>query len=392
MSRSKEPIWLKVIRILLGLLFLFSSFTKAVDPVNFGITMNDYFVSFGMGFLNPLAQLAAIGAIAAEFILGCMMLFRVKPLLSCWGYLLFMTFFFFLTMWLAIAEYLEIHHIHDFGVVHDCGCFGQAVKMSNLTTFLKNVVIIIPTIIVFAKRKKIPACRLTEIGQWGAVVIFAAIAVIFQIYCIFHLPAIDFTDWKKGKDVVCFIDQPAQKDMVFIYRNNETKEELTLTQDELMNQADDFYDKYEYVDRQDKVIKERVAPKIDGFNMLDENGADHAYELIRTDNENNLYVLFMADLEKTNLKGVAKAKKLAADCAKQGVDFVAVSNSDEETIAQFVEANQLDFPVYHNPIDPVKGPFMVRDAVRSNPGVILINKGVVVDKWAWRDIPSTCKK
>lgn len=165
-----------------------------------------------------------------------------------------------------------------------------------------------------------------------------------------------------------------------------------MTQDELMNQADDFYDKYEYVDRQDKVIKERVAPKIDGFNMLDENGADHAYELIRTDNENNLYVLFMADLEKTNLKGVAKAKKLAADCAKQGVDFVAVSNSDEETIAQFVEANQLDFPVYHNPIDPVKGPFMVRDAVRSNPGVILINKGVVVDKWAWRDIPSTCQK
>ena len=392
MSRSKEPIWLKVIRILLGLLFLFSSFTKAVDPVNFGITMNDYFVSIGMGFLNPLAQLAAIGAIAAEFILGCMMLFRVKPLLACWGYLLFMTFFFFLTMWLAIAEYLEIHHIHDFGVVHDCGCFGQAVKMSNLTTFLKNVVIIIPTIIVFAKRKKIPACRLTELGQWIAVVIFAAIAVIFQVYCIWHLPAIDFTDWKKGKDVVCFIDQPAQKDMVFVYRSKITGETKNLTEDELMEQDEDFYENYEYVDRQDKVIKERVAPKIDGFNMLDENGADHAYELIRTDNENNLYVLFMADLEKTNLKGLAKAKKLAAACEKEGIDFVAVSNSSEEDIAKFVETNGLDFPVYHNPIDPTKGPFMVRDAVRSNPGVILINKGVVVDKWAWRDIPATCKK
>ena len=102
--KKKEPIWLKIIRILLGCLFLFSSFTKAVDPVNFGITMNDYFVSFGMGFLHPLAQFAAICAISCEYILGCMMLFRIKPLLAAWGYLLFMVFFFFLTLWLAVAS------------------------------------------------------------------------------------------------------------------------------------------------------------------------------------------------------------------------------------------------------------------------------------------------
>lgn len=184
MSTKKEPIWLKIIRILLGCLFLFSSFTKAVDPVNFGITMNDYFVSFGMGFLHPLAQFAAVCAIACEFILGCMLLLRIKVNLAAWGYLIFMTFFFFLTMWLAIAEYLEVHHIHDFGVVKDCGCFGQAVKMSNLQTFLKNVVIIIPTIIVFANRKKIHDCRLTTLGQWVAIALFAAITVVFQIYCI----------------------------------------------------------------------------------------------------------------------------------------------------------------------------------------------------------------
>ena len=388
---NKEPIWLKVIRILLGCLFLFSSFTKAVDPVNFGITMNDYFVSFGMGFLHPLAQFAAVVAISCEFILGCMMLLRVRINLASWGYLIFMTFFFFLTMWMAIAEYLEVHHIHDFGVVKDCGCFGQAVKMSNLQTFLKNVVLIIPTIIVFAKRKKISDCRMTLLGQWCAVTVFAAVAVLFQVYCIRHLPAIDFTDWKKGKDVVCFIEQPAQKEVMFVYKSKADGSVVKITEDELMTQNDDFYDKYDYVDRIDSIIKPIVRAKIDGFNMLDENGADHAFELISHQNDQDLYVLYMPNLTETNLKGLEKAKTLAAACEKKGVNFVAVSNSSQEDIAAFVKENKLTFPVYFNPIDPVKGPFMVRDAVRSNPGVILFNKGKVIDKWAWRDFPSECK-
>ena len=390
--RNKEPIWLKIIRILLACVFLFSSFTKAVDPVNFGITMNDYFVSFGMGFLHPLAQLAAVCAISAEFVLGCMMLFRIRVNLAAWGYLLFMSFFFLLTLWLAVAEYLEVHHIHDFGVVKDCGCFGQAVKMSNLQTFLKNVVLIIPTIIVFVNRKKIPDCRLTLLGQWIAILLFAAATVIFQIYCIRHLPVIDFTDWKKGNDVVAFIEQPAQKEVMFIYRNKVDNTEMKLTQDELMSQSDDFYENYDYVDRIDSIIKDIVRAKIDGFNMLDENGADHAFELISHDNDQPLYVLYMPNLSETKVKGVEKAKKLAADCAAKDVAFVAVSNSSPEDIAAFVEAHGLDFPVYYNPIDPIKGPFMVRDAVRSNPGIILFEKGVVKDKWAWRDFPETCVK
>lgn len=392
MLAKREPIWLKIIRILLGCLFLFSSFTKAVDPVNFGITMNDYFVSFGMGFLHPLAQFAAICAIAAEFILGCMMLLRVKVNLASWGYLLFMSFFFLLTLWLAVAEYLEVHHIHNFGVVKDCGCFGQAVKMSNLQTFLKNVVIIIPTIIVFANRKKISDIRLTELGQWCCIAIFAAITVVFQIYCIRHLPLIDFTNWKVGENVNDhFIEKPAEKQSIFVYKSRLDNSVMNLTEEELMTQEDEFYEFFDYVDRKDSIISPLVRAEIDGFNMLDEMGADHAFELFSASNEKPLYVLFIHNLDEVNPKGLENAKVLAADCAKKEITFVAVSNSSEDEIAQFVKDNALKFPVYYNPIDPVKGPFMVRDAVRSNPGVILFNKGVVKEKWAWRDIPAQAK-
>ena len=384
---NKEPLWLKIIRILLGCLFLFSSFTKAIDPVGFGVTMNDYFVSFHMGFLHPLALFAAVVAITCEFVLGCMLLFRVKVQWAAWGYLIFMTFFFFLTLWLAIAEYLEVKGIHYFGVVKDCGCFGDVIEMSNKATFLKNVVFIIPTLIVFLNRKKIKDCRLTEFAQWLCVGLFALIAVLFQLYVIRHLPFIGKGDWNKGKDVSVFVSQPAQKDVVFVYRNTGTGEEVTLTQDELMNQDEAFYENNEYVDRQDKVIKEAVPAKIDGFNMLDENGADHAPDYFATDREGDVYILYVHDLNEAKEKGMAKAMTLAKSCEENGVDFVAITNSSEEEIAKFVEKYGIEFPVYYNPIDPVHGPFMVRDAMRSNPGVMVINKGVVKEKWAWRDFP-----
>ena len=386
---NKEPVLLKIIRILLGCLFLFSSFTKAIDPVGFGVTMNDYFVSFHMGFLHPLALFAAVVAITCEFVLGCMLLFRVKVQWAAWGYLIFMTFFFFLTLWLAIAEYLEVKGIHYFGVVKDCGCFGDVIEMSNKATFLKNVVFIIPTLIVFFNRKKISDCRLTELAQWLCVGLFALIAVCFQLYVIRHLPFIGNSDWNKGKDVSVFVSQPAQKEVVFVYRNTETGEDVTLTQDELMNQEDDFYEKNEYVSREDKILKEAVKAKIDGFNMLDENGADHAPDYFATDRDGDVYILYVHDLNEANAKGMQKAITLAKSCENEGVEFVAITNSSEEEIAKFVEKYGVDFPVYYNPIDPVHGPFMVRDAMRSNPGIMLLNKGIVVDKWAWRDFPKS---
>ena len=384
---KKEPIWLKVIRILLGCLFIFSSFTKAIDPVGFGVTMNDYFVSFHMGFLHPLALFAAVVAIMCEFVLGCMLLFRVKVQWAAWGYLLFMTFFFFLTMWLAIAEQLELKGIHYFGVVKDCGCFGDVIEMSNMQTFLKNVVIIIPTLIVFFNRKKVKDCRLTELGQWLCVAIFAAISVCFQLYVIRHLPFIGKSDWNKGKDVSVFVAQPAQKEVVFVYKNNASGEEVKLTQDELMAQDDAFYENNEYVDREDKVVKEAVKAKIDGFNMLDENGADHAPDYFAKDREGEVYVLYVHDLSEANEKGMQKALTLAKACQDKGVDFVAITNSSEEEIAAFVEKYGIEFPIYYNPINPITGPFMVRDAIRSNPGIILLDKGLVKEKWAWRDFP-----
>ena len=393
-NKNKEQIWVMVLRIALALLFIFSGLTKAIDPVDWGIKMDDYFTSFGMTFMHPFSFYIGFIPTIAEFLLGFMLLFRIKVKWTTLGYLIFMTFFFFLTLWLAVAEHLELNYGYDLGVVKDCGCFGQAIEMSNLQTFLKNVVIMIPTIIIFMKRKSIPDIKLTPLGSFLLASIGAIMVFVFQLYCLFNLPIIDFTNWGKGDNVVDkFIDIPAQKEMVFLYQNRlDTTQVMALSENSMMTIEDKiptFYEDYDYVDRKDSIISPSVSAEITGFNMLDKTGSDFASSYINK-NKEIVYILFIHNLNDVSKKGIESRalKTLIADCQSKNIDFVAITNDSDSLISQFVKKYNITFPIYQNPIDPIKGPFMVRDAVRSNPGLMVIEKGVIADKWSWRNFPN----
>ncbi|MDR1345560.1 MAG: DoxX family protein [Bacteroidales bacterium] len=390
MKNNQEPVWLKVIRILLAAVFLFSGFVKAVDPIAFSHTISDYFFSFKMGFMQPFSLFFAILPITAEFVLGFMLLFRIRVKLTTAFYLLFMVFFFLLTAWLALAEHLETHHGYNFGVVKDCGCFGKAIVMSNLHTFLKNVLIIIPTIIVFIKRNKIPDIRLTVLGQWCFAALGVLLVSLLQFYCYQHLPIIDFGDWKKGENVAkTFIEKPAKKDILFIYREiTDSTNFKVLTAEELSSITDsqsDFYEKFTFVERRDSIIVPAYHPEIAGFNMIDSSGYDHAFELINEASTHNVYIVFMYDLYETDKEGVKRIKRWATGLDATAT-VVAVTNSPENDVTAFIKEHNFTIPIYINPIDPIKGPFAVRDAVRANPGVIQIRSGKVFDKWNWREL------
>jgi uncharacterized membrane protein YphA (DoxX/SURF4 family) len=386
MRKQKEPIWLIIIRVLLACVFIFSGLAKAVDPVSFGIKVDEYFLSFGIGFMHPFSLSLAILAITAEFALGFMLLFRIRVKLTILGYLLFMLFFFFLTAWLAIAEHLEVNYGYNFGVVKDCGCFGQAVAMSNLETFLKNVVLMILTLIIFGKQKVISDIKLTLLGQWLYAFLGAAVVLLLQLYCLRNLPVIDFSNWKKGTDVAeLFVEKPAEKEILFLYQNNAGLEKL-LSMEEMESITETepkFYEEFNYVDRIDSVITEAVHPKFPGFSMLDNQGRDFASIYL---NREVVYLLFMHDLDEVNDEAMKseKFKNLVAHCEKNEIDFVGITNSSYDEIDKFVEIYAINFPIYHNPVDPVKGPFILRDAIRSNPGLIVLKNGVVAEKKAWR--------
>ena len=388
MRKQKEPIWLMTVRIVLACVFIFSGLAKAIDPVGFGIKMDEYFISFGIEFMHPFALALGMLAIIAEFTLGIMLLFRIRVHLTALGTLLFMLFFFLLTMWLAIAEHLEINYGYDFGVVKDCGCFGQVIVVSNLETFLKNVVLLIITLVVFGKRKTIPEIKFTLLGQWLLAFLGASVALLIQIYCLRNLPVIDLNNWKKGTKVAeLFIEKPAVKDMLFLYQNNEGLEKL-LSMEDMENITDfypNFYNEFLYIDRVDSVISEAVKAEKEGFSMLDNQGRDFASIYLDT-NKTNVYILFMHDLDEVNNKAIQseQLQYYISFCEENNIDFVGITNSSPDEIKIFVENYKIDFPVYYNPIDPIKGPFIVRDAIRSNPGLIVLKKGVVDEKKAWR--------
>jgi len=386
MKKQKEPTWLMIIRILLACVFLFSGLSKAIDPIGSGIKMDDYFQSFGMGFMHPFALWMGILMNIAEFVLGFMLLFRIRVRLTSLGYLLFMVFFFFLTAWLAVAEHLEVNYGYNFGVVTDCGCFGQAIVMSNLETFLKNVAILIITLIVFAKRSTIPDIRLTTLGQWLLAFVGAGIALAIQLYCLRALPIIDFSHWKKGQNVAeVFIEKPAEIDVRFLYKNaNEEEKLLAIDEiDNIVEKHPNFYTEFSYVDRIDSVISEPVPAKITGFSMLDEQGRDFASVFLSS---KNAYLLFMHDLDEVSVMALQydNIQKLMAHCEVNDIDLAVVTNSSFDEIIAFKDKYAITFPIYHNPIDPIKGPFIVRDAIRSNPGLIILEDGIVMNKKPWR--------
>ncbi len=137
-------ILLHIARILLGITFVFSGFVKGIDPWGSAYKFIDYFNAMGLDGLAvtafPLGMLLALG----EFLIGVGLLFAILPKLSSWGALLFMAFFTPLTLWIALKN-----------PVSDCGCFGDALVLSNWATFYKNIVFIILAVFVFVNRRKL---------------------------------------------------------------------------------------------------------------------------------------------------------------------------------------------------------------------------------------------
>lgn len=401
-KRQKEPIWIAIIRVALAFLFLFSGLSKAIDPVASAIQMDDYFISFGMGFLHPIALWVAVLMNIVEFTLGFMLLFKIKVRFTSVIFLLFMLFFLLLTLWLWVAEYHEVNNLLLFGkfkiqgVVKDCGCFGKAIEINNRGTFLKNVIIMIPTLILFFKRGRIPDIRLTGLGQCLLTLIGVLIAAFLQFYCYRHLPVIDLNkDWKKGSNLaITFTEEPDRIAAFFTYQNKKDSSILVLDKEAMMSITDRlplFYDEYEYLDRRDSIIEPGREPKVEGFSMLDSTGSDYALPLLNPTHLKPLFILVMNDLREVNIEGLQNEnlQTLVNEAKKGTIEIVGLTTNTPEEAHAFAKFHHLDFPIYcNNPFDPAKGPFIVRDAIRSNPGLILIQGGVVLQKWAWRDFPA----
>lgn len=412
MNSNKEPIILIILRIFLGCVFIFSGLTKAFDPVATSYTFDDYFYSFHMSFFQIFSTFAAFVMPMIEFLLGVMMLTKIQIRLTSVLYLVMMVFFLLLTAWLALAEHLETHYGYQLNVVKDCGCFGTAVKLTNFHTFLKNVVIIIPTIIIFLYRKRIPETRLTGLGKAVVLLICCAFCFSLEAHYYRHLPASDtklgvkihnmlskddYNTWTVGTDLtINYIDTALITKSVYVYKDTVTGETVEITEEEMAELPDDspIYEMEYVTDKTDTLQKFGRAENYN-FTMEDAQSNDLKPTLISHDNDRPLYLLCMYDLDQVDSDGLNSEdlQKIISYCKDHQCDFYGLTNTPRVEIDKFVKDNKIDFDILCcSYFDPAKGPYFVRDAIHANPGIVRIEKGVITGKWAWRDFDEVLEK
>ncbi len=358
-----------VARVLLGLVFIFSGFVKAVDPLGSMYKFQDYFQAFGMEWMIPAALYLGFALFCLEFILGFSFLFNIKMKFFSWIMLLFMTFFFILTFFLALKN-----------PVSDCGCFGDAIILTNWETFYKNIGLMIFALIALAGSKKIKN-RYPNVTQYGIVFIGLAIILWVSVYSYRHLPMLDFMPWKIGNKISeKVVAQEEIADINLVYKHKVTGEIKKWTSKTLPWQDTAYFKQFEFVDQEKKIIQEYKPAPIHDFMVDDVNKANHNAEIIG--NPGYQFLLISHDITKAEKSVFSILNVFYEQCLKDTIGFAALCGSDFQTIDYFRHDVKADYEFYT--VDETA----LKSVVRSNPGLVLLKNGVVVDKWAWRDFPN----
>jgi len=354
-------------RILLALVFIFSGFVKAIDPLGLTYKIEDYFTAFGSSFdvVKPLAFYLSIFLSSFEMLLGLNLLFRVQQRLTAGLTLLFMLVMTPLTLYIAL-----------YNPVSDCGCFGDALKLTNWQTFFKNIVFLTLAVLVFVfSRKKHPFFLATV--EWVLTICFLLFGIGISTYAYNHLPLIDFLPYKKGVNIPESMyvpnDAPADKyQTTFIYERNGVQKEFTL----------DNYPKddttWVFVDQKTILISEGYKAPIHDFHIVDTNYEDITDKVIYS--KGYTWLLVMYDLNKTSNKGAAIAEHFFEKIKGNNAAFYALTASGETDIATFKKRTGVTYPFCNT------DPTTLKTMIRANPGLILIKNGNIVGKWHWNDI------
>lgn len=356
-----------IARVAVGLVFLFSSFVKGVDPLGTSYKITEYLTAwsfFGISFewLVPLATLMAMGLIVAEFTVGVMLIFGSFRRLSAWLLLLMMLFFTVTTLFDAITN-----------EVTDCGCFGDAIKLTNWQTFWKNVALDVPTVWIFLTRD---LRRRKRFERDVLIALFAVVAmVIFGLFNINNEPCIDFRAWKVGNQMMD-TDENAEVKSFVTYRNKTTGETVEIPSAELVTKLEEpgWEDAWEW---ESSRVEDPHEIKADGFSMLDMEMNDHAKELIGS--PDYLMIATIHHLDKVKKSGVESIRDVMRVAEENGVQMVVLSSALPEDVQSFLYLNKLDDLEFY-----FADATAIETMLRSNPGFILLKEGKVLGKWHHR--------
>ncbi len=356
-------------RIIVGIVFIYSGFVKGIDPLGSDYKFTDYFNAFGMGWMNATTLFFSFALSLAEFLIGIALLFNLWVSRMAWGSLLFMFFFTPLTLVSALTN-----------PVSDCGCFGDSTLLTNWQTFLKNIILLLLAIMIFVYRKEYKS-SLPLVGQFSFLALAGAGMLCLSVYCYRHLPVLDFRPYAVGKNITEGMrlpegTEPDQYEVTLKYKNKQTGEVQSFTEENYPWQ--DTLN-WEYESSSERLVKKGYITPIHDLVIEHPTLGNITEEILEDDNHTILAVAY--NLTQSDVQYQPAINRLAEYAQEKGIRFYGLTSSSERDIETYKKR-------YHVPYEfCTADEIQLKTMIRSNPGVIILREGTILDKWAGKDVP-----
>lgn len=359
----KFGIW--ILRLFVGILFIISGLIKLNDPVGFSFKLEEYFSAavLNIPFLEPYALAIALFVVILEVVLGVALLVGFRKGLTLWTLLGMIVFFTFLTFYSAY-----------FNKVTDCGCFGDAVKLTPWESFTKDIVLLVAILLLIWGRQ-----YLTPLGngkfRLGITLLSVIACILFANQVLNHLPSVDFRPYHIGANIPSgmAIPEGAPKPVFeYDWRFRIDGEEQVITTNGGYPEVEGEFIGLDGT----REIQPGYEPPIHDF-TIEKEGTDLASGILK---RKNLLMVIAYDLNKSELKAFETIKVLSDAALQKGYSVIGMSASSEEQTDALKEEYGLSFPFYFTDQTTLK------TIVRSNPGVLLLQEGTIVQKLHYNDL------
>ena len=355
-------------RFIVAAVFLFSGFVKAVDPLGTQYKLQDYLEAMGVSN-GWIADWQTIGVSIllslTEFVIGAMLLFAINRRVVSKLALLFMLIMTGLTVWIYIDD-----------PVSDCGCFGDAIILSNGATLLKNIILLAATIAIAVYPLLMP--RFISLKKQWMIFNLSAFGILaLSAYSLYYLPPIDFRPYHIGANIPEGMKMPEGAEQpvletTFILEKNGERKEFTL---------DNYPDStWTFIDSKTKVIKKGYEPPIHDFSIVRLSDDQDITEQV-LGHKGYTLLLIAPHLEEADDGCFGKIDKIYEFSLERSIPFYCLTASIGEGIEHWIDTTGAEYPFCNTDETTLK------TIIRSNPGLVMLKDGTVVGKWGHNSLP-----
>lgn len=354
-------------RLLMAITFIFSGFVKGIDPLGTQYKITDYLEALHIDWMFPDWSTLVMSVLlaTAEFAIGIFLLFAIRRRLMSKITLAVMSVMTLITLWIVIAD-----------PVKDCGCFGDAVVLTNMETFIKNIILLIFAILLW--RKPLEMQRLiSRQTQWVVINYTFLFSIVMSIWSLWYLPQFDFRPYHIGVNIAKGMEIPKgakqpKFDTTFILEKNGERKEFTI---------DNYPDStWTFIDSKTVQTEEGYVPPIHDFSIADaKTGEDITQEVIH--DKGYTFLLVSPHLEFADDSNFGNIDEIYEYANDHGYRFLCLTASTEKAIKHWQDITGAEYPFY------VTDETTLKTVIRSNPGLLLLKNGTIIQKWSHNDLP-----